>query len=54
MSIHRSKISALLEFVDNNTELITLSETALNWLIVAITVGADIVLLFFDHTAPRH
>lgn len=32
----------------------TLNETELNCSIVAITVGADIDLLFLDQTAPRH
>lgn len=37
-----------------NTVLITLSITALNCSIVAMTVGADSALLFVDQTPPKH
>lgn len=54
MLIQVSIIRVLIELIANKTVLITLNDTALNWSIVARTVGAEPVLLFLDQTAPRH
>lgn len=54
MSIQVSITCGLSVLIANITVLITLSDTALNWSIVARTVGADPALLFLDQTAPKH